>query len=361
MPAPSLSQLSLAEKIGQLLLVGFRGCTPAECKQAVRDIRETGIGGVILFDQDLTAGTVDGGTGRRNIESPEQVRALLAHLQSVAAIPLFTAIDQEGGRVNRLKPVYGFPDTISHEQLGQLDRPVETHRHAEGIARTLAGVGLNLNLAPVVDLDAHPDNPIIKGKGRSFSADPARVARHADAFVRAHRAHGVLTCLKHFPGHGSATGDTHLGLVDVTATWSERELEPFRQLVAAGRCDAIMSAHVFNARLDPAHPATLSRAVITGRLRGQLGFTGVVLSDDLEMKAISAHYGLDESVPAAIEAGIDVLCFGNNLDYDPAIAARAADSLRRAVESGRIPVARIDASCARVLALKQRAGVALPD
>jgi beta-N-acetylhexosaminidase len=341
---------TLRERIGQLLLVGFRGCHPDECGLIARDLRESHVGAVILFDQEMA----DRSLPRRNIVSPEQVRGLVQFLRSQAAGPLLVAIDQEGGRVNRLKPGYGFPPSISHEELGRIDQPAETFRHARETARTLAGLGINLNLAPVVDLDAHPDNPVIKGKGRCFSAEPAGVERHAAEFVRAHRAEGVLTCLKHFPGHGSAGGDTHLGLVDVTRTWQERELAPFAGLITAGLCDMVMSAHVFNARLDPDHPATLSPAVLTGILRKKLGFTGVITSDDLEMKAISTHYGLEQSVPAAIEAGVDLLCFGNNLGYDPDIARRVSDILVRAVESGRLTEARIDASCRRILALKRR-------
>ena len=348
---------TLREKIGQLLIVGFRGTAPADCAAIERDLREHHIGGVILFDQEMAGGTIDSGPRRRNIESPEQVRTLLRHLQAHAKIPLLTSIDQEGGRVNRLKPAYGFPPSISHQELGALDQPAETYRHATATARTLADLGFNLNLAPVVDLDAHPNNPIIKGKGRAFSSDPAAIVRHAAEFIRAHRAHGVLTCAKHFPGHGSATGDTHLGLVDVTATWTERELIPFRDLIAQGLCDVIMTAHVFNARLDPDHPATLSRAVMTGLLREKLGFDGVITSDDMEMKAISTRYGLAESVPLAIEAGLDVLCFGNNLTYDPDIAGKAVAILVRAVESGRIPESRIDLSYHRVLALKRKAAL----
>lgn len=348
---------TLREKIGQLLIIGFRGCTPAECDLIVRDIREHRIGGIILFDQDMTGGTIDTTNRSRNIESPTQVKSLLAHLQAQSRIPLLTAIDQEGGRVNRLKPAYGFPASISHEELGRLDQTAETYRHAAATAHTLASLGLNLNLAPVVDLDAHPDNPIIKGKGRAFSADPEAVARHAAEFVRAHRAQGVLSCAKHFPGHGSATGDTHLGLVNVTATWHERELIPFQRLIAAGLCDAVMSAHVFNAKLDPHHPATLSRPVLTGLLREKLGFAGVIISDDMEMKAISDHYGLENSLPSAIEAGVDLLCLGNNLSYDPDIAGKAIDLMARAVESGRIPETRINESWQRVLALKRKAGM----
>ncbi len=334
-------------------MVGFRGCRPSECGSIARDIREHHLGGIILFDQEMA----DRSLPRRNIESPDQVRELVRHLQAQAAIPLLTAIDQEGGRVNRLKPVYGFPESFSHEELGRVDDAAETYRHSEVIAQTLSALGLNLNLAPVVDLDAHPDNPIIKGKGRSFSSDPEVVARHAAEFVRAHRAHHVMTCAKHFPGHGSATADTHLGLVDVTQTWRERELIPFQRLIADGLCDMIMSAHVFNGRLDPRRPATLSKEVITGLLRGRLGFNGVVCSDDMEMKAISSQYGLENSVPDAIAAGVDVLCFGNNLSYDPTIAGKACDILVRAVESGRVLPRRIDESYDRVVALKRKAGL----
>lgn len=353
----SHASLTLREKIGQLLLLGFKGRTPADTTLIARDLREHGVGSVILFDLDMT-GTIDSGApGPRNVESPAQLQALVAHLQSCARVPLLVAIDQEGGRVNRLKPAYGFPATISHEELGARDDLAETHRHADAIARTLASLGINFNLAPVVDLDANAANPIIKGKRRSFSADPEVVARHASAWVRAHRAHGVLSCAKHFPGHGSAAGDTHLGLVDVTPTWHERELIPFRRLIEAGLGDAVMSSHVFNAHLDPQHPATLSRAVITGLLRGQLGFTGVVVSDDMEMKAISSHYGLENAVLAALDAGVDLLCFGNNMNYDPDIAPKVIALIERAVDDGRLAASRIDESCARILALKRSAGL----
>jgi beta-N-acetylhexosaminidase len=294
---------------------------------------------------------------RRNVESPDQVRELLGYLKAQATIPLLVAIDQEGGRVNRLKPAYGFPVSISHEELGRIGLPAETFRHAEATARTLASLGFNLNLAPVVDLDAHPDNPIIKGKGRSFSGDPEAVARHAAEFIRAHRVNHVLTCAKHFPGHGSATGDTHLGLVDVTHTWHEHELIPYQRLIDANLCDVIMSAHVFNANLDPRRPATLSKSVITGLLRGRLGFKGVVTSDDMEMKAISSQYGLENSAPDAIDAGVDMLCFGNNLSYDPNITGRVCDILVRAVESGRILPERVEEAYGHVMALKRKAGL----
>lgn len=349
--------MTLREKIGQLLLLGFRGSRPADCDLIVRDLREHHIGSIILFDLDMTHTIDSGKPGKRNIESPAQVRELVAYLQSQARLPLLVSIDQEGGRVNRLKPAYGFPDSISHEELGQRDDPAFTREQAAATARTLAAAGINWNLAPVVDLDANPDNPIIKGKRRSFAADPEQVARHAAAFVEGHRAHGVLTCLKHFPGHGSAMGDTHLGFVDVTTTWHERELTPFQRLIAAGQCDSVMSAHVFHSGLDPALPSTMSRAVITGLLRERLGFQGLVTSDDMEMKAISSRYGIENSVPAALNAGVDVLCFGNNMSYDPDIAPKVVAIIERAVASGLVPAARIEESCQRVLAMKRKIGL----
>ncbi|HWD18637.1 MAG TPA: glycoside hydrolase family 3 N-terminal domain-containing protein [Verrucomicrobiae bacterium] len=342
-------ELTLREKIGQMLLVGFRGYTVQESDPIVRDIVERHIGGIILFDQEMADTSIKG----RNIQSPAQVAALTASLQAHAKNPLLIATDQEGGRVNRLKAAYGFPETISHEELGS--RPSEeTYAEAAKIARALKSVGLNFNLAPVVDLDLAPDNPIIKGKKRSFGADPFKVAQYASQFVAAHRAEEVLTCLKHFPGHGSARGDTHLGLVNVTDSWDKSELLPFKLLIADGWCDAIMTAHVFNAHLDPERPATLSRAVVQGLLSGQLGFDGVVLSDDLEMKAISSQYGLPQAIEFALEAGIDVLCFGNNMNFDPEIGRKASDIIYQLVDSGKIALSRIDDSCARVQRLKQK-------
>jgi beta-N-acetylhexosaminidase len=167
----------------------------------------------------------------------------------------------------------------------------------------------------------------------------------------------VACCAKHFPGHGSAAGDTHLGFVDVTQTWHERELQPYRELIAAGLCDAVMSAHVFHAGLDPERPATLSPAVIGGLLRGRLGFRGLVVSDDLGMGAIVQHHGFEAALVGAVNAGVDLLCLGNNLSYDPDLAVKAVAALERAVAAGRVAPARIDEACARVIAFKRGCGL----
>ena len=351
-PAPGASprsdQPSLDERLGQMLMVGFRGTRLANDHFILRDLREHHLGGVILFDYDL-----ESRTHGRNIASPQQLRELTGHLRREARKPLLIAIDQEGGRVNRLSPRYGFPATLSHEELGRLDDPAETTRHAAAQARTLREAGINFNLAPVVDLRVNPDNPVIARYGRAFAADPAKVTTQARAYIAGHRQEGVLTCLKHFPGHGSSTTDSHLGFTDISGSWRRDELIPYRDLIAAGLADAVMTAHVFNAQLDQELPATLSPAVIDGLLRKELGFPGVVLSDDLQMAAISARHSLPEAVEKAVLAGVDILVFGNNLAYDEEIVPRVLAILRDLLRRNVIDEARIDASWRRIHKLKE--------
>ncbi|MDX9710395.1 MAG: glycoside hydrolase family 3 N-terminal domain-containing protein [Trichloromonas sp.] len=265
--SPRPKQPSLDERLGRMLMVGFRGTRLADGHFILRDLGKHHLGGVILFDYDLESREYG-----RNIASPEQLRELTGRLRREARRPLFIAIDQEGGRVNRLAPRYGFPATLSHEELGRLDDPAETARRAAAQTRTLREAGINFNLAPVVDLRVNPDNPVISRYGRAFAADTAKVTAQARAYIAGHRQEGVLTCLKHFPGHGSSTADSHLGFTDVSGNWRKDELIPYRELIAAGLADAVMTAHVFNAQLDKELPATLSPAVIDGLLRKELGF-----------------------------------------------------------------------------------------
>ena len=336
-------------KIGQMIMVGFRGLTVSDDHPVVQDIRKRHIGGVILFDYDVPTRTYG-----RNIASAKQLKTLTSSMQRQAAIPLFIAVDQEGGRIGRLKEKNGFPPTVSQKQLGTEDNLKKTGLQAEVTAKTLAALGINVNFVPVVDLDRNPDNPIIGKLERSLSPDPAVVTRHAMAVIDAHRRYSVLTAPKHFPGHGSAAGDTHEGLVDVTGRWSAVELEPFRNLIRQGKVDMIMTAHIFNGKLDPVWPATLSRNTLTGILRQEMGFDGVVISDDLQMKAIASRYGLETAIGQAILAGVDILLFANNSVYEEDIAARAITMIRALVEKGDIPRERIDASYRRIMKLKER-------
>ncbi len=350
MPPVEAPTVSLAEEIGQMLMVGFRGLAVDANHPIVSDIRDRHLGSVVLFDRDLPSGQPV-----RNIQSPGQVRELVASLQAAAQAPLLVAIDQEGGLVSRLTEERGFPSTVSHQYLGELNDPAETHRQAGIIGETLAGLGINLNLAPVVDLCANPDNPVIARFERCFSADAQVVAAQAEAYVRAHHERGVLCTLKHFPGHGSSSQDSHLGLVDVTDTWTRTELEPYARLIEAGLVDAVMTAHIYNTHLDPDYPATLSPATITGLLRGELGYDGVVISDDMQMGAIAQHYGLEVAVHQAIVAGVDILAFANNTTYyDEQIATRAVTIISELVAQGAISKGRIDESYRRIMRLKQR-------
>ncbi|HET6649311.1 MAG TPA: glycoside hydrolase family 3 N-terminal domain-containing protein [Candidatus Limnocylindria bacterium] len=345
-PSPSPVGPSLREKIGQMLLIGFRGLTADAADATRQQIAAGEVGGILLFSVDQLTG------GPRNVDSPEQVRGLVDALSASApGSPLTVAIDQEGGMVARLGPAHGFPATSSAATLGQGD-PSATASAARAMAETLRSVGVTLNLAPVVDLAVNPDNPIIAGVERSFSADPEVVIAHASAFIRAHHDIGVRAAIKHFPGQGSATGDTHAGVVDVTDVWTDVELEPFAALVGQRLPDAVLTAHIFNGRLDPDHPATLSQPTITGILRQQLGWDGAVISDDMQMGAIRDAYGYEEAVALAIEAGVDILLIANQLVYEPDIAPRTIDIVEGLVRSGRIGEERIDASYRRILALK---------
>jgi len=345
-PSPSPVGPTLRERIGQMLVVGFRGLTPDEAEPVRGLIADGTLGGVILFSVDQLTG------GPRNVESPDQLRTLVAALSGAAtAAPLLVAIDQEGGQVARLGPSHGFPATRSAADLGRGD-PSETAAAAASIAATLTDVGVTLNLAPVVDLAVNPDNPSIAAVDRSFSADPAVVTAHARAFIDGLHAGDVTSAIKHFPGLGSAGADTHLGVVDVTDVWTDVELEPFQALIRDGLPDAVLTAHIFNANLDPDHPASLSAATVDGLLRGDLGFDRAVISDDLQMGAILDAYGFDEAVALAIEAGIDLLLVANQLVYEPDVATRVVDLVERLVTDGRLTEERIDASYQRILALK---------
>ena len=285
----------------------------------------------------------------RNVESPEQLAKLTADLQALAqdseppAVqpPLLIAADQEGGLVARLNEKHGFPPTMSAQELGEHNDLAFTYAQAEAMAKTLAAAGINHNLAPVVDINSNPANPVIGALGRSFSADPAVVIAQARAFIEAHHAHDVTTTLKHFPGHGSSQADSHLGLVDVSATWQRDELEPYRALIGEGIVDTVMTAHVFNTQLDPTYPATLSQATITGILRDELGFDGVVITDDMNMQAITSQYGFEQAAVLAVQAGADLLAYGNNLVYDPDVAQRAIAALKAAVRQGQLTEERI--------------------
>jgi len=344
-PEPTPTGPTLEERIAALLIVGFRGARLADAGWVRDALARRGLGGVILFDRDQRTGKA------RNITSPAQVRQLTADLRAAGGDRrALISVDQEGGIVTRLSPAHGFPAVASEATIGR-GTTAAARQWATGLAGTLADSGFDLNFTPVVDLNVNPKSPAIGALDRSFSADPDVVVRMATIEIDAHRAAGVLTTLKHFPGIGSSTTNTDFGVADVTNTWSRTELEPFRRLVAAGEADLVMAGHVVNRHLDAKHPASLSRAVVGDLLRGELGWDGVVVTDDLQAAAITKAFGADEAVLLALEAGNDLLLFANQQVYDPEVVDRVVATIAGAVTAGRIAEARIDEAYGRVMRL----------
>ncbi len=342
-----MTATSLDEKIGQMLIVGFKGFELNPESTVAKDLSYRKIGGVILFDKDMTTASA------RNVQSPSQVKKLVAQAKALGAPKLIVGIDHEGGFVCRLKEKYGFPKTRTALELGQL--PEDEFIVAIGqLVNTLAEVGINFNFAPSVDVNVNSLSPAIGKYDRSFSADPEVVAAKAAVFVEQHRQRRVLTSLKHFPGHGSSREDSHLGMTDITETWKDIELTPFARLIKSGHVDAVMTAHVFHRALDPKYPATLSPTIIPEILRKRMGFNGVVISDDLQMGAITNFYGLEIAIELALNADIDILSFGNNVLFDECIAEKAIAVIKNLLAIGAVTESRIERSYQRIQEMKAR-------
>ncbi|MEX0723244.1 MAG: glycoside hydrolase family 3 N-terminal domain-containing protein [Gracilimonas sp.] len=337
-----------SQRLGQMIVIGFRGTELPEESTIYKDLTERNISGVVLFDRDVITGNRS-----RNIEDPSQLMQLTNRLIAVAPTSPIIAVDQEGGLVSRLKESKGFPKSVSAEYLGNLDNEDSTRHYSRMMAQEFMVVSTNTNFAPVVDVNTNPDNPVIGKLERSFSSDPEKVTEHAGYVIDEYNKEGMLSVLKHFPGHGSSTSDSHLGFTDVTDTWDESELIPYRKLFSEKEIHAVMTAHIFNANIDSLWPATLSNNTINGLLRDSLGFEGVVFSDDMQMDAIRAEYGLETAVEKAINAGVDILIFGNNLVYEEDIAERAINIIQKLLREGKISKETVEASLARIDKLKE--------
>lgn len=339
---------SLDIKIGQMIIFGFYGTKTDKNDPVYKAVKEGKVGSILIYGRNIATK-----------QTAATLKNLIAGFQKAAPIPLFVSIDQEGGLVNRLPDSLGFPAMPSAFYLGNKNDPALTKYYSDNIAYTLSRLGINLNYAPVLDL--HNANcPVMGARGRCFSANPGKVAEQASEVIRSHEYFRVHTVLKHFPGHGNSTTDSHLGVTDVTATWKWEEITPYKTLIENNQADAIMTAHIVNGRLDKSKlPATLSRPIITGLLRDSLGFQGVIFSDDMLMQAISSQYGLGESIHKAIDAGVDVLMFSNNIkgvkDYTPANIHRIIKEL---VLKGKIAPERIEESYRRIMTMKGKWGLA---
>ncbi len=354
------AELSLKDKIGQMLIIGFDGKTITANSPVAKAIENHNIGGVILFDYNAQTMQFN-----KNIESPAQVDTLNRALQQANEkansahhrdnLPLLISVDYEGGKVNRLNEKYGFPATPSAKTIAQMS--AEDARKIMGtMAETLKSSGFNLDFAPVLDVDVNPDNPVIGKLERSFSDDPDTVADYGYLFSQQLMAKQVLCAYKHFPGHGSSTADSHLGFVDVTDTWHEQELLPYQQLLEeSDHCGMIMTAHIVNRKLDASGlPATLSHTILTDVLRHDLAFDGVIITDDMQMKAISANYSLDQALTLAINAGADMFIFGNQLVDSPQDPGEIINIIEKKVINGEIAEERINDAYKHIMAFKRK-------
>ena len=325
-----LFEAPLDAMIGQMIMVGFSGSSERDAGvAAVRDQLNKGtIGGVVLYPE--------------NIGRPAELRGLTAFLRNAKSSPVpFIGVDQEGGLVQRLTKRNGhsyFPSAFSVGRNPSFASADSAEKLYAAMAAELAEAGFNLNFGPVVDLNLNPWNPVIGQRDRSFGADPNTVTMLARAFITAHRNADIVTVAKHFPGHGSSHVDSHKTLADVSDTWKEIELEPYRNLAKEGMLDAVMIGHLYHPRFSDGAklPASLSRRAVQALRASYIGFDGVVVSDDLEMGAVSESYSFEERVIKAVNAGTDLLVFSNVFGRDPELGPKIHAVIADAVRDGRI-------------------------
>jgi beta-N-acetylhexosaminidase len=344
------NELTLRQKIASMLMFGFRGADVEDqgVLKIVDDIGELGLGGVLLFGY--------------NINFPEQLKSL-TDLLLQADSRLLIAVDQEGGRVQRLSSKNGFRNFDTAKKIAANYSSEEAYNTYLNMAKTLKDYGINFNFAPCVDVDTIPPCSVIGGFERSFSDNPQTVIQYSKQFIDAHKKHNIITTLKHFPGHGFAQNDTHKGLTDTTdSANTDLELKPYKALLSDSLNTAVMTAHIINRHLDESgYPATLSKKIITGILRENLNFQGVVVTDALEMGAIRNYYSLEDVVHRAINAGNDILVFARNSassfdskdsDSWDTTPKKIIDIIEDAVLNGVVSQSRVEESYLRIAKLK---------
>jgi beta-N-acetylhexosaminidase len=346
----SATAQSLEQMAGQMIIVGFQG-------------DEAGDKSVKALAGELAAGDVGGVMYlKANVKSLAAVGEMNAAFRAASPdLPPFITLDQEGGAVERLTADVGFTEVPNARTVAAEDSPQQAEALYGKMAKAIAKLGFTVNFGPVADLDINPKNQIIAKFGRAFGEDAGTVVDYDAAFIRAHHAAGLLTALKHFPGHGSSTADSHEGFVDISKTWSTEELAPYRALIGEGMADFVMVGHLFHKDYAGTGsvklPASLSPEWIGGVLRGELSFTGAVISDDLEMGAIRDHFSLRDTVVRAVRAGVDVLLFSNTAKYRAGLADEVRAILVAEGQNDPEFAQRIAESYARIVALKRRIGV----
>jgi len=332
---------SIESMISQMLMVGVGGSSSEEkwVKQLQKDIQEDKVGGIILFS--------------KNIENPKKLKEFTNFFKKIKTkYPLFIAIDQEGGKVQRLTKKNGFSVYPSAKVIARDKNLNEAYTIYKKLADELKLYGFNVNFAPVVDLDINPKSPAIGDKERSYSEKEEIIISYANEFINAQNSAGIISVLKHFPGHGSAVSDSHKRLTDVTDTWQYSELKPYYYFSKYEKVNAVMVGHITLKKFDKKYPASLSKNMINGVLREQLKFQGVVFSDDMNMKAISDIYTLKQAVIKAINAGVDVLVFSSYFTQKSSVVKEVRGIILQAVKSGDIDKKTIENSYNRVIRLK---------
>lgn len=335
------TEKQMKDMIAKMIVLGFYGTKIDSNTQIYKDIKKYDLGGVILFDKDPR-----NKKKFKNVINPSQLQELTSKLQDIRDEKLLISIDQEGGIVQRLKSSKGFVSVPSAKEVSK--KSVENVKDIYSkLAKDLSKNGINVNFAPVVDLEINPKNTVIVKLKRSYGKTSKEVEKYASIFVDEQRKENVISVLKHFPGHGSSLKDSHKGFVDITKTWKEEELEPYKHFIKEDKVDMIMTAHVVNRNLDYSKPATLSWNVNTKLLRNELGYKGVLITDDLQMYAISKHYSLKDTVTLAINSGVNLLLFANQL-AKPVKLEKLIDTIYSQVQNGEIKIEKIINSNKRI-------------
>ena len=330
----------LNEMIGQMIIVGFVGDNVKSkgFKEVLKQVENNEISGVIFFED--------------NIKNKEEFLKMTSALKnSKAKYPPFIAIDMEGGYVQRMNKNNGFKNFKSAKQISKLTED-EAYKEYFEMAKMLKEADINLNFAPCVDLAVNKES-IIEQKERSYSNDPKVVVKYAKQFIKAHEKNSIITSIKHFPGHGSPTGDTHLGFVDATKTYSDNELYPYLYLADVSPLQTVMISHVYNKNIDERYPASLSYQTIEKFLRVQTNFDGVIITDDLDMGAIRKNYDLYEIVSLSINAGENILLFSNRFEHDKKLVDKINLAIKRGLVDGYILSDNLVNSYERIIKLKK--------
>lgn len=334
------AETSLDEMIGQMIIIGFKGnsVNSRGFQKIIKDLDSGKISGVIFFED--------------NIKNPQNLSNMTnAIFKTRMSARPFIAIDMEGGKVQRMNLKNDFKDFPSAAEITKSD--VKNAREVySDMASLLNGNLFNLNFAPCVDLDLN-ENSILHKKERSYSPDPAKVSLYAAELINAHYDKAIVTALKHFPGHGNIAEDTHLSFADATETHKDIELLPYKNLMFKNNLIMVMVSHVYNKNYDEIYPASLSYNTIGWLLRNELGFNGVVITDDLDMGAIKQNYDLEETVIQAINAGNDILLFSNRMPQNPNLADDINKIIKNAIVEGLIKPDRIQESYDRIIKLKK--------